>query len=221
MFGGKSRYWSVAIALAAAGVLVWIFGFRWTPQEAAAILRDGVLTLGWWGPVAYVVLYAIRPLFFFPAIFFTLAAPMLFGPLWGTVYVVLGAGLGACVCFVVSRYLARDWVTSWQVKHPLWQQLRSAGREQGFRWMLMLRLVPVFHYDVVSYGAGLSAIGFWPFVGATLLGIVPGAVIYNYFGFTAWQIISTASAQTIATGVGGLTLMGILWHLRRRWGLFR
>jgi len=210
------RWWGGGLALAALGIVIWMAAFRWTPVEAALMLRDNVAALGWWGPVVYVLLYTVRPLLFFPAIFFTLAAPMLFGPLRGTIYVLLGGTLGACLCFVVARYLARGWVAGWDIKHPLWRQLQQAGREQGFRWLLMLRLVPVFHYDIVSYGAGLSAIKFAPFAWATILGILPGAVLYNYFGFTAWQIIANASAKAVAFGATGVFVAGGIWLLHRR-----
>ncbi len=130
-------------------------------------------------PLAYVLLYTLRPLLFFPTLLLNLSAGVLFGPAAGT-GLVLAGGLGcATTCYLLGRFGGGSWLLTafggrWgeRVRHFL------AG-EDCFAKMLWLRTVPIFPYDPVSILAGSLELPFGLYAGATLLGMVPGAVAYN------------------------------------------
>ena len=167
---------------------------RLTPES----IRNIVVSFGWWGPVMYVFMYSIRPLLLFPAIILTLAGGLAFGPWWGTLYVVVGGVIGACLCFVIARLLGRKKMQKYLSKFSHLQLFESKMAANGFRTMLFMRIVPIFPYDPVSYLAGLSKIRFRDYVSATTLGMIPGAFAYNVLGYSLLDIFSSTFLFGIA-----------------------
>lgn len=72
--------------------------------------REWILSFGVWAPIVYMAFYTIRPLLFIPASILSLAAGLAFGPLWGTVYTIIGATSGAVLSFIVARKLGASLV---------------------------------------------------------------------------------------------------------------
>lgn len=164
----------------ALGILyVYAFGFeRFQPET----IRDYILAMGYWGPGLYILANAVRPFFLFPAMVLAVAGGLAFGPLAGTVYLVLGTALGAALVFAAARLLGRDWFVR---SRPAWlplEKLDDRAARHGFRTVLLLRLAPVLPWDAVSVLAGLSPVRFRPYLAATLLGSVPGALAFSYCG---------------------------------------
>ncbi len=167
---------------------------RLTPEA----IRNLILSFGWWGPVIYILLYTIRPLLLFPAIILTLAGGLAFGPWWGTVYVVLGGLLGACLCFSIARTLGQEKMKKYLGRFSHIEAFDDQIVEHGFRTMLIMRLVPIFPYDPVSYLAGLSSIRFRDYAAATAIGMVPGAFAYNVLGYSLTDMLSPTFLLAIA-----------------------
>ncbi|GAB7388742.1 hypothetical protein BSNK01_25800 [Bacillaceae bacterium] len=157
-------------------------------QLSPAVIRDFILSFGWWAPLLYIFLYTIRPLFFFPAILLSLSGGLAFGPWWGTLYDLIGASLGSYLAFGISRKLGRDAMERWLGKRL--RMIDERVQENGFRTILFLRLIPLMPFDVVNYGAGLSKIRFRDYALATVLGILPGAFAYNFLGHSLHDMFS-------------------------------
>lgn len=185
--------------------IVYVYGFgieRFKPEA----IRDTVLSWGYWGPVLYIVGNIVRPLFFFPAIVLAVAGGLAFGPLWGTLYLVIGTAFGAALCFGVARLLGPQRLRRYR---PTWmplEQLDNQAAQHGFRTILILRLTPVFPWDAVSFLAGLSRVRFWPYVAATVVGSVPGAVAFSYFGNAMFQSLSMTVVVAVIIVIVGLYL---------------
>jgi len=190
-------------AVKAGFLLVTLFAFlllvhfvgvsRLTPES----IRNLIISCGWWGPVAYIFIYTIRPLLLFPAIILTLAGGLAFGPWWGTLYVVVGGLLGACLCFAIARLLGREKMKKYLDRFPQMEALDGRIDKNGFRTMLMMRVVPIFPYDPVSYLAGLSNIGFRDYALATAIGMLPGAFAYNVLGYSLTDMLSPTFLMAI------------------------
>jgi uncharacterized membrane protein YdjX (TVP38/TMEM64 family) len=199
----------VTVALA----VVYLFGVQqFTPDT----IQNWVVSFGWWGPVVYVILYTLRPLLFFPALIFTLAGGLAFGPWWGTFYVILGASLGAYLCFGVSRLLGQQRCRALWTKSLSLQTWNENSATSGFRTILMMRVVPLFPYDLVSYGAGLSKIKFADYATATTLGMIPGAFAYNLLGYSLHDIFSPTFGVAVTMVVIVFFSPLIYQHLRKK-----
>lgn len=177
---------------------MYIYGFGAERLQTDSI-RDMMLASGCWGPSLYILCNAIRPFFLFPAIVLGVAGGLAFGPFWGTVYLIIGTALGAALCFGAARLWGYN-----RIKHswPKWLPLGDLGdhaAEHSFRTVLSLRLTPVLPWDVVSVMAGLSKVQFWPYIFATVIGSIPGAIAFNYLGDSLSHFLTLASVIVIGT----------------------
>lgn len=143
-------------------------------------VRGYLLSFGPSAPLVYMVVYTVRPLIFFPASILSIAGGLVFGPLFGTVYTVIGASLGAFLSFGIARLLGRDFVKP-LLKGKL-QQCDAFAERNSFSVVLFMRLLPIFPFDMVNYGAGLCGVKPVGYVVATVIGIIPGTFAYVYLG---------------------------------------
>ena len=133
-------------------------------------------------PIYFILICSLRPLLFFvPTMGLSIVAGVLFGPVWGTVYVVIGGAFSTCVGFYFARWAGKDTVQrlcgSWKLAQKLDDWLKLYGRNA----ILSMRFFNV-PWDLVSYWAGCSKIGFRDFYLASLVALVPMSFLYTYFG---------------------------------------
>jgi pyruvate/2-oxoglutarate dehydrogenase complex dihydrolipoamide dehydrogenase (E3) component/uncharacterized membrane protein YdjX (TVP38/TMEM64 family) len=148
--------------------------------------------LGPWGPVFVACFYIIAAVFFVPGSVLTLAAGFLFGVIIGTVTVWIGANLGACAAFIVGRAIARDYVKQKVASNPKFAAIDEAVGKEGFKIALLLRLSPVFPFNLLNYALGLTKISFGKYVLANMIGMAPATVMYVYLGSAARSLADVA-----------------------------
>ena len=208
----------VVLGIAALSALAYGLhdGLRSEVGRALAILAtgDGVAigdylrSYGVWAPVASLFLMVVQAVAApVPAILVAFANGLAFGVVWGGLLTIAGQTLAAAVCFWIARALGRG---------PAEALTSSLGLETADRWLtrlgargiILLRLVPGISFDVVSYGAGLTGIGFAPFLVATVVGVTPQAFLYAYliraapqsawaFYAASWGVIGIVGLVTI------------------------
>jgi uncharacterized membrane protein YdjX (TVP38/TMEM64 family) len=190
---------------------IYIYGFD-TERLKPETIRDMILSLGYWGPLLYVLCNVFRPFLLFPAILLGIAGGLAFGPLWGAIYLVIGTVFGAALCFGVARLLKSDRLKcTWPKWLPM-EELDDQAVKHGFRTVLFLRLAPVLPWDVVSFMAGMSKVRFWPYFSATIIGSLPGAIAFSYLGDALPQYLSKASL----IAVGGIAVIVTYFYYARK-----
>ena len=193
----------VVIAVVAALVLAGRQLTTQLPRLTAAV--DG---LGVWGPVAFIGAYALACIAFVPASLLTLAAGALFGVVRGTIFVLIGATLGAFGAFLIARYVARDWVAARVARDPRFAAIDAAIAEQGRKVVFLLRLSPVIPFTVLNYALGLTKVRLADFLIASA-GMVPGTVLYVYSGKLASVVAGASSATTPPKGPAFYAVLGL------------
>lgn len=170
-------------------------------------LKAYIASFGLWGPVVYMILFSVIP----SGAVIAIAGGLVFGVYYGALYTLIGAVVGASVAFYVSRHLGRE-----VVERRLRGRLKSFDdhiRRGGFLMILILRLIPIIPFNVVSYGAGLTKIKFLDYFYATMLGIIPGVLIFTNLGDKALDFRS----PQFLTAMGFLAAMvGISLILKRK-----
>lgn len=165
---------------------------------AVAYIRE----LGVWGGVAFVGLYAVAAVAMAPGSILTLAAGAIFGLGMGVFWVFLGATLGAALAFLVARYVARGWVERRIAGSPRFAAVDRAIGRDGRKIVFLLRLSPLFPFNLMNYGLGLTRVRFMDYVVASL-GMLPGTLLYVYYGKVAGDVASAAAGAGAASrGVG-------------------
>ena len=165
---------------------------------------------GWAGPLLFMLLYALATVLFFPGSVLTLAGGALFGPLWGTLYNLSGATLGGALAFLLARYLAGSWVEAKTAGRL--SQLREGIDKEGWRFVAFVRLVPLFPFNLLNYALGLTRIPFIPYVAASWLFMLPGALAYTWLGYAGREAVS-GNRAAIQQGLIALALLASVIYL--------
>jgi uncharacterized membrane protein YdjX (TVP38/TMEM64 family) len=174
------------------------------PAFAAWVERQGA-----WGPIAFVLGYALATVAFVPGALLTLAAGAIFGLARGTLYVFAAATLGAALAFLAARYAARPWVERRLAASPRFAAIDRAIGAQGRRIVFLLRLSPAFPFNLLNYALGLTRVRF---LDATIasLGMLPGTLLYVYYGKLAGEVAALAGgAPPAAKGPGHYAVLGL------------
>jgi len=141
-------------------------------------LRQWINSLGAWGPLVFVFLYAVAVVSALPGSALTVASGALFGSILGVVVVSAGSTLGASLCFLIARYAARDAVSGWLQKNDKFRRLDQMTRERGAMIVALTRLVPLFPFNLLNYGFGVTAVPFRTYVFWSWLCMLPGTAVY-------------------------------------------
>jgi len=180
--------------LHASGLLEQILDGQW--------LRERTLALGAWGPLLIVGVMAlsivINPI---PGAPIALVSGAVYGHTWGTLYVVIGAEIGALIAFAIARVFGHDLLRRLFGERVA---LGWLGSQNALTWMVLAsRLLPFVSFDLVSYGAGLTPLKAWRFALATLLGLIPASFLLVHFG-------GEMAGANLGNAMNVLLLVGLL-----------
>ncbi|MDP1904764.1 MAG: TVP38/TMEM64 family protein [Pseudomonadota bacterium] len=180
--------------LDASGLLEQILDGEW--------LRERTLALGAWGPFLIIGLMALaivlNPI---PSAPIALVSGAVYGHTWGTLYVVIGAEIGALIAFAIARVFGHDLLRRLFGERVA---LGWLGSQNALTWMVLAsRLLPFVSFDLVSYGAGLTPLKAWRFALATLLGLIPASFLLAHFG-------GEMAGANLGNALNVLLLVGLL-----------
>ncbi len=172
-------------------------------------LQSWIESLGFWGPVAFGLIYALWAVLFLPGAALTLAGGAIFGLATGTATVLLGATFGAALSFLIARYFARERVESFARSNRKFAAIDRAIEKGGWRIVAMLRLSPAMPFNVQNYLYGVTAIKFWPCVLASLVFMLPGTFLYVYLGHLAGEGLAAAAGGGADRPLGQWVLLAV------------
>lgn len=169
--------------------LVAILAGAWVIVRTTAlgeyVTRDGMMAAlealrsSAWAPVVFVAVYAVATALALPGSLLTIVGGAVFGFWWGFLLNSLGANIGANAAFRLSRALGREGVE--RIVGGRLKGLDNATAEHGFVGLLILRLIPLVPFNALNFGSGLTAMRWRDYALATLIGILPGTVVYTFF----------------------------------------
>lgn len=186
---------------------------------ARFVAQDGLLAA-----TAYVGAYALAVACSVPgATVLTLAGGFLFGTVAATGYAVAGATLGAVAVFLAARSAVGGLL---RAKAGPWvQRLEGGFRENAFSYTLFLRLVPLFPFWLVNLVPAVLGVPLGVYALATLIGIVPGALVYASVGNGLGAVLDAGGRPDLGLvfkpevllPLLGLALLALLPVLVKRW----
>jgi len=154
-------------------------------REAIAAWLDG---LGPWAGAGFVAGYALGTVAFLPGLVFTITGGALFGPLWGTVYSLLGATAGATLAFAAARHGLGPVIE--QRSGTRLNRLQAGIDREGWRFVALMRLVPLIPFNLLNYMLGLTRIGLRVYVLTSMIAMAPGALAYVWIGHAGRQALT-------------------------------
>ncbi|MDZ8056560.1 MAG: TVP38/TMEM64 family protein [Aulosira sp. ZfuVER01] len=179
-----------------------------------AILKDALQwidSLGSVGAIAFIALYIIATVAFLPGSILTLGSGVVFGVVWGSLYVFIGATLGATAAFLVGRYLARGWVSRKISGNKKFAAIDNAVGKAGLKIVLLTRLSPIFPFNLLNYAFGITGVSLKDyFIGS--VGMIPGTIMYVYIGSLAGNLarIGTEAQPTNPTIQWAIRIIGFI-----------
>jgi uncharacterized membrane protein YdjX (TVP38/TMEM64 family) len=198
-------------------LVVGIVVVRLTPLGAYLTLDGlvdglGVLRSSVWAPVAFVVIYATATAVALPGSILTIAGGAVFGFWGGALLNTIGANIGANLAFVLARSLGREGLASLSDRLIGWfarvfgrdraerliearvAKMSEATAQYGFFGLLVLRLVPLVPFNALNFGSGFTKLRWRDYALATVIGILPGTLVYTFFA-DALVLNSTEASQ--------------------------
>ena len=197
----------VLVALVAVGISL----LRWTPlgdlltEEQIRAWADQIRAL-WWSPVVLVSLYIVLAPLGVPTAPL-LVAGAVFGPLFGSIYNLVGLFLGATGSYLVARLLGRDFVV--HVAGRRLQRAEQVFQKHGFWPLVQTRFLPI-PFPVVNFGAALSGIGLPMFLAATALGLFPSTLIHTFFLATLFEVHGQERMVYLVAYAGSFVVFNLL-----------
>jgi uncharacterized membrane protein YdjX (TVP38/TMEM64 family) len=168
-------------------------------KASLAQLLAWVQAIGPWGPPAWALVYAAASTAWVPGSLLSMAAGFAFGLPLGCLTVVVGSNTGATIAFLLGRTLARGWVERRIAPSVRFRKFDRVFGTHGFQIVLLLRLSPLFPFAVLNYGLSLTQVSYRAFALATLLGMLPGIVLYVYLGSLVKSIAELVAGQAERT----------------------
>ncbi len=140
-----------------------------------------IKTLGYLAPIAFIGIYNLATVLLIPGSLLTLGGGFIFGAVWGSIYVLIAATLGAIFAFLIGRYLSRDWVRQQLDKYPKFKAIEAAVSKEGLKVVLLTRLSPIFPFNLLNYAFGVTGVSLQDYVLGSI-GMIPGTLLYVYIG---------------------------------------
>jgi len=209
---------ALAVAVLAGIAVVLFYRDQFDAASLTTTISDWIDRAGPAAPLLFIAVYAIGTVLFFPGSLLTLAGGAAFGPLWGTLYNLTGATLGATLAFLVARYLAADWVA--RRTGPRMNSLKEGIEQEGWRFVAFTRLVPLFPFNLLNYALGLTRIRLSHYVITSFVCMAPGGFAYTWLGYAGREAI-TGGEGLIRKGLFALALLAAVSFLPRLIGRLR
>lgn len=205
-----------AIAVIAAAVVI-LFKFLGIFTFINNLLDQAILwvdSLGAWGIAAFIGIYVVASVLFVSGAALTLGAGALFGVVQGSILVSAASTLAATCSFLIGRYLARDWVSKQIENQPKFKAVDRAVAQEGWKIVGLVRLSPIFPFVFLNYAFGITQVSLREYVLASWIGMMPGTVMYVYFG-TAAKAATDVAAGAASGGTESLlktilTVVGLI-----------
>lgn len=209
-------------------VMPWLLG---GPDGVRAVI-EGLRAFGPISLVYLAMLYVGACVAMLPGILLTVGAGFLAAVFWpgepfkalAAGYLTAGAGsiVGATLAFIISRFVARNFVASKIAGNARFEAIDHAMGRGGLRMVFLMRLSPLFPFSILNYALGLTRISLKDYFIASSIGMFPGTLLYVYLGTTAQELTNAATGggelgwARIALLVAGLVAtFAVVWYVTR------
>lgn len=213
----QKQWWKIVAVLIVVLALTAIW--RWTPlsewlnpetlQHAAEGIKSHPLT-----PLIVIGIFAIAGLIAFPVTLLIITTALTFGPLWGTVYSIIGSLVSGLMGYAVGHYMGRN--TIQKLAGSSINKLSRRLAKHGVLAIITVRIIPVAPFTVINLVAGGSHINTRDFTIGTLIGMLPGILGITVFADSLMRTVQNPDPEQIAIFVGVvIVIVGIMVGLKR------
>jgi uncharacterized membrane protein YdjX (TVP38/TMEM64 family) len=171
---------------------------------------------GKWAPIIYTLMYILGTIFLLPSTPLNISGGALFGLYQGTLWSSLGAIIAALITFAFTRTIGRQWVV--KKLGERWKAVEADIYHQGLLYLFIIRLLPILPYGIVNLAAGLTAVTWFDYTVATILGTVIGLVPFIAIGSYGVDAVQGGSAWGLILAIFLVIslILGAIWYKKKR-----
>lgn len=204
--GTSRQLWKPLVLVG--GVLLLLVLARFLGLDAyLQKLEPWIASLGPWGPLVFIGVYVLAAVVAIPGSALTLVAGVLFGAVWGVIWVSVASTLAAAVCFLIARYFAREAMERSLQDNAQFQKLDRLTAKQGALIVAVVRLLPIFPFNLLNYGFGLTRVPFVTYVWWSWVCMLPGTVLYVVGADALKQAVTQGQMPWGLVGVVAVALL--------------
>ncbi len=200
-------------------IIIAIFAIRYadlTRYLDQNTLKELIKGYGILAPLIYMSIYTIAPALFLPGLPITIVGGILFGPFWGVIYTITSATAGACLAFLISRYIARDWIEK-KLRSPRWRKLDDGVEKHGWKIVAFTRLIPLFPFNLLNYAFGLTKIKFSHYAITTFICMLPACIAFIVFSSSLLDLVKGKVSRNFMLGLVLIVLVSMIPVLYNRY----
>jgi uncharacterized membrane protein YdjX (TVP38/TMEM64 family)/Fe-S oxidoreductase len=179
-------------------------------------LRALFASFGLVAPLVYIAFFTLAPALMLPGLPISMAGATVFGPVWGVVYTMIGATLGACLAFLIARYAARDWVER-KLVGQRWNKLDAETAQNGWKAVAFTRLIPLFPFNLLNFAFGLTKISFLQYAVATFIFMLPGTIAFITFSSSLLGLLKGKVSREFFIGIALIVAVSSIPKLAARY----
>ena len=213
----KRLYWLRPFILLFLIITIFLVAYYFGFSDHLRDLQPWIQSWGVWAPLIYLVIYLGIVLASIPATPFGIIAGLMFGSVTGIILIVIGASIGSALTFLIARYFARNAVAQWLGDNPRFQRLDQLIERHGTIIVIITRLVPLFPFNILNYGFGLTKISFKTYVIWSTIGMIPGTVVFVGGSDLIYQSLTTGKIPvelSILIAAMIILIIGIGWYVK-------
>lgn len=225
MIRGASPAWSIVVSILFVAAVLAVLTYFDIQAQALQLLErlDAWLDAqGAWAPLLFILIMMLVVVLVLPGTMLTTGAGFVFGVVEGTVYVVVGETLGATLAFLIARHLFGVRAARFVLAHARLKLVSDEITPQGWKIVLLSRLVPFFPFKLSNYFFGLTRFSLRGFVVGTFVGGIPFALYMVYLGSIAVETVTLGTRNAERTslewglyGAGFVATIALLIYLNR------
>ncbi len=172
-------------------ILITLVAYRYLHLQDALLspsinpLKERILAHGPVGKILFLLGYIAALALALPNLPFQVCAGMLFGPVQGSILMWVGANCGAVCSFYVARALGKRSVE--RALGTRTEMLNLLVEKHGAKGLVILRLVPFFHYSTTSIACGLTSMKISTFLLTNMFAILPLTISQVTLGYLGWE----------------------------------
>ena len=145
-------------------------------------IQAWVANFGWFGPVVLILAMIVQMfLLIIPTILLMVVSVLAYGPVWGSCIIFVAVFSASSVGYFIGRYFGPVIVEK-LIGHKNEKKISDFIDDYGFWAVIVTRLNPFLSNDAISFVAGILQMGYWKFIGATLVGIAPLTIFIAVIG---------------------------------------
>ncbi|MBU1044422.1 MAG: TVP38/TMEM64 family protein [Candidatus Omnitrophica bacterium] len=209
----RRKLWVKVVIFMACAIVIFValrlIGINYSDMSVAQI-KASIKSYGAWAPLAYILLFQIRPLILFPSTMALVAA----GVIWGweaLIYIYVASIICATWQFFIARYIARDAVE--KMVNAKAEEIKKYVEKNSLVSVILIRMIPNVAWDIQNLILGLTKIKYWKYILGTIIGMLPGSIVLVYFGDSFVSVL--LNPQHWWKMVLAVLVLGVIYWLQK------